>query len=99
MTYINKFVWVEKVTEHFTEEIFFGIHLGSVIHWEKALGTCPVLLLFYMRSLPIICTMCFGFGVISKCSNHFLKHLWDIVKLSSQFKMCRKKLIWPRSPS
>lgn len=38
------------------EEIFFGLHLGSVIHWEKALGTCSVLLLFPVHPLPVICT-------------------------------------------
>lgn len=81
------------------EEIFFGIHLGSVIHWEKALGICPVLLLFHVHPLPVICTICFGFGVISKRSNNFLKHLWDNVNLSSQFKIkCRMKPICPRSP-
>lgn len=82
------------------KEAFFGIHLGSVIHREKTLGTSPALLLFHMHSLPVICMMCFAFGVISKPSNDFLKNLCDIVKLSSQFKIkCKKKCIWPRSPS
>lgn len=35
------------------EETLFGIHLGSAVHWEKALGTCPVLLLFPVHPLPV----------------------------------------------